>query len=32
MLGTLIIMNAIWQAAALSLARLENVILPRLRC
>jgi 3-hydroxymyristoyl/3-hydroxydecanoyl-(acyl carrier protein) dehydratase len=30
MLGTLII-NAIWQAADLSLARLENVILSRLR-
>jgi hypothetical protein len=29
MLGTIIVTNAIWQAAALALARLENVILPR---
>jgi hypothetical protein len=29
MLGTIIIINAVWQAAALALARLENVILPR---
>lgn len=29
MLGTLIITNAIWQAAGLALARLENLILPR---
>ena len=28
MLGTIIIINAVWQAAALALARLENVILP----
>jgi hypothetical protein len=31
MLATLIIINAIWQATALALARLENVILPRSR-
>jgi hypothetical protein len=29
MLGTIIVTNAIWQAAALALARLEKVILPR---
>jgi hypothetical protein len=31
MLATLIIINAIWQATALALSRLENVILPRVR-
>jgi hypothetical protein len=29
MLGTIIVTNAIWQAAGLALARLENLILPR---
>jgi hypothetical protein len=29
MLGTLIVTNAIWQAAGMALARLENLILPR---
>ncbi len=29
MLGTIIITNAIWQAAGLALARIENLILPR---
>ena len=29
MLGTFIVTNAIWQAAGLALARLENLILPR---
>jgi hypothetical protein len=28
-LGTIIIINAIWQATGLALARLENLILPR---
>jgi hypothetical protein len=31
MLATLIIINAIWQATALALSRLENVILQRVR-
>ncbi|MGB3657248.1 MAG: hypothetical protein WBA14_04860 [Pseudolabrys sp.] len=29
MLGTIVVTNAIWQAAGLALARLENLILPR---
>ncbi|MFZ1191734.1 MAG: hypothetical protein WA796_07440 [Pseudolabrys sp.] len=29
MLGTIVVTNAIWQAAWLALARLENLILPR---
>ena len=29
MLGTIILTNAIWQAAGLALTRLENLILPR---
>ena len=29
MLGAIIVTNAMWQAAGLALARLENVILPR---
>ncbi len=29
MLGTIIVTNAIWQATALTLARMENLILPR---
>lgn len=29
MLGTIIITNAVWQAAGLALARFENLILPR---
>lgn len=31
MLGAIIVTNAIWQAAGLALARLENVILPRVK-
>ena len=31
MLGAIVVTNAIWQAAGLALARLENVILPRWR-
>jgi hypothetical protein len=31
MLGTIIVTNAVWQAAALALARLESLILPRAR-
>lgn len=30
-LATIIVINTIWQAAALALARLENVVLPRSR-
>jgi len=29
MLGTIILTNAVWQAAGLALTRLENLILPR---
>jgi hypothetical protein len=29
MLGTIILTNAVWQAAGLVLTRLENLILPR---
>jgi hypothetical protein len=29
MLGTIVVTNAIWQAAGLAFARLENLILPR---
>jgi membrane-anchored protein YejM (alkaline phosphatase superfamily) len=29
MLGTIVVTNAVWQAAGLALARLENLILPR---
>jgi membrane-anchored protein YejM (alkaline phosphatase superfamily) len=29
MLGAIIVINAMWQAAGLALARLENLILPR---
>ena len=31
MLGTIIITNAVWQAAGLAIARLENLILPRMK-
>jgi hypothetical protein len=31
MLGTIIITSAVWQAVGFTLARLENLILPRLR-
>ena len=31
MLGAIIVTNVIWQAADLALARLENVILPRVK-
>jgi hypothetical protein len=31
MLGTIIITSAVWQTAALALARVENLILPRTR-
>lgn len=31
MLGTIIIVNAVWQAAGLMMVRLEQVILPRVR-
>jgi len=31
MLGAIIVTNVIWQAAGLALARLENVILPRVK-
>jgi membrane-anchored protein YejM (alkaline phosphatase superfamily) len=31
MLGAIIVTNAIWQAAGLALARLENVMLPRMK-
>jgi hypothetical protein len=31
MLGTIILTNAVWQAAGLALTRLENLILPRLK-
>lgn len=30
MVGTIIVVNAIWQAAALSIVRLEEVVLPRM--
>jgi hypothetical protein len=29
MLGTIIVVNAVWQAAALTIIRLEEVVLPR---
>ena len=29
MLGTILVINAVWQAVGLALARLENLILPR---
>ena len=29
MLGTILVINAVWQAAGLALARIENSILPR---
>jgi predicted metal-binding membrane protein len=31
MLATILIINAVWQATALGLARLETLILPRMR-
>jgi hypothetical protein len=31
MLGTIVVTNAIWQAAGFALARLENLVLPRMR-
>jgi hypothetical protein len=31
MLGTILIINAVWQATALGLARLETLILPRIQ-
>jgi hypothetical protein len=31
MLGVIIVTNAIWQATGLALARLENLILPRMK-
>ena len=31
MLGTIILTNAVWQAAGLALTRLENLILPRFK-
>jgi hypothetical protein len=31
MLGTIIVVNAVWQAAGLAMVRLEEVVLPRIR-